>query len=519
MAETTTATLPAHDVDQDSQVGRPGQKAVWGAALAIFGLAFVARLIPMMPAGGLYGLGNYDDGVNYAAAAVFVEGNWAYRDFLLLHPPGIMVVLAPFALVGTLFGDPTGMLAGRLAWMALGGLNALLVAKLLLPLGGRAALIGGVFYAVFFPAIYAEHTVLLEPPGTFALLVALLLVRGTRDNPATLRRLVVAGALLGAVTSIKIWGLVPVLLIVGWLAVTHSRKGALACLGAAAAACAAVCLPFFLAAPSQMWTMVVASQLGRPRGNTTILERMIDISGLSMWGSDRLTPVVAVWLAGAGLCFVLAALDRRTRLFALVLAVLVGVLLATPAWFLHYSALSAAPMALVAGAGIDRVIAWVQSTAGGRRWIGVVLTVATLLSLGAYTSKLPDRHMSRVFRGPVLAAALADRPGCVGTDDPSTLIQMDLLRRNLDRGCPVVVDLGGYNYVLPHPDNVRVGRGRNPHFQAFCLDYFRSQQAVITVKFRPGRDYSKATAQTYASWPDLARNGTRVIKTPQPPAP
>ena len=516
MVPSTTANPAAPEVDQDHQVRPPRRLTVWVAGLAIFGLAFAARLVPMMPAGGLYGLGNYDDGVNYAAAAVFVEGFWPYRDFLLLHPPGIVVVLAPFALVGTVLGDPTGMLAGRLGWMALGGLNALLVARLLLPLGGRAALIGGVFYAVFFPAIYAEHTVLLEPPGTFALLVALLLVRGTRDRPATLRRLVVAGALLGAATSIKIWGLVPVLVIVGWLAVTHSRKGALACLGAAAAACAVVCLPFFIAAPQQMWTMVVTAQLGRPRGNTTILERMIDIVGLSQWGSDRWTPVVAIWLAGAGLCFVLAALDRRTRLFALVLVALVGVLLASPAFFLHYSGLTAAPMALVAGAGIDRVIAWVQAVGGGRRWIGVVLTVVTLLGLGVYTSRLPDRHMSRVFRGPVLAAALADRPGCVATDDPSTLIQMDLLRRNLDRGCPVIVDLGGFNYVLPHPNDERVGRGRNPNFQTFCLDYFRSQQAVVTVKFRQGRDYSKATAETYASWPELARNGSRVIKIPQP---
>lgn len=546
MAETQIPAAPGDDavssdrptrrpddaVDPDQLVRTPPRVVVWLGALAVFGLAFAARLTPMLPAGGMYGLGNYDDGVNYAAAAVFVEGYWPYRDFLLLHPPGIVAVLAPFALVGSVFGDPTGMVVGRLGWMALGGVNALLIARLLKPLGLRAALLGGVCYAVSYPAVYAEHTLLLEPPGTFALLVALLLIkpyvnRVAGDRPATMARVAVAGALLGAATSIKIWGVLVVALMVVFLAVTRSRRAALVHLGAAAATCAVICLPFFIAAPRQMWTMVVTSQLGRPRGDATILERMIDISGMSLWGTTRLTTFIAVWLLAGTVCFVVAALEPRTRLFAIVFAVLVGLLLATPAWFVHYTGLTAAPGALVAGAGLDRIIARVQrfgvpgAGAGdaalgrGRRGIGVVLVLAALLGLAYSTSRLPDRHMSRVFRGPVLAAALADRPGCVGTDDPGTLIQMDLLRRNLDRGCPVVVDLGGYNYVLPHPDDVRVGRGRNPNFQTFALDYFRAHDAVITVKFRQGRDYTKATAKTYESWPVLFTNGSRVIRIPQ----
>ena len=76
---------------------------------------------------------------------------------------------------------------------------------------------------------------------------------------------------------------------------------------------------------------------------------------------------------------------------------------------------------------------------------------------------------------------------------------MNLLRRNVERGCPVQIDLGGNNQVLPHPGKQRVNRGRNPHFQRFCLNYYRSHQAVITVRFRQGRDYSAPTARIYKS--------------------
>ena len=93
---------------------------------------------------------------------------------------------------------------------------------------------------------------------------------------------------------------------------------------------------------------------------------------------------------------------------------------------------------------------------------------------------------------------------------------MSLLRRNVDRGCPVQIDLGGNNHVLPHPGRQRVNRGRNPHFQRFCLDFYRSHQAVITVRFRQGRDYSARTAHIYRSWPELVRIGSYVVKIPQP---
>jgi alpha-1,2-mannosyltransferase len=485
------------------------------AAVIIFLTAFVARLYPMLRGGGLYGLGNYDDGVYYAAAAMLTEGLMPYRDFLLLQPPGMAIALAPFALIGSIFGDPIGMLVGRLGWMVLGAVNALLVARLLLPISRRAALLGGAIYAVFYPAVYSEHTVLLEAPATTALLISLLLCRPTGGPKPGLVRLAMAGAVLGAAASIKIWGVVPVLVILVWLMITHSVRGALSYLGAAAAACAVICLPFFLTAPGQMWRMVVTAQLGRGRSSAPLLERMIDIGGLSLWGNASLTPyVAAVLVIGAG-CVVATVIFRPTRLFAVLLLALVGTLLLTPTWFPHYSGLTAAPAALVASGGVHLLISRIVRLAGCRAWVGTGLVFVALSLLAVHASPLLERSLSRDFPGASLGRALADLPGCVATDDPSTLIEMNLLRRNVERGCPVQVDLGGNNQLLPHPGKQRVSRARNPYFQRFCLDFYRSQQAVISVALREGRDYSAQTARIYKSWPDLVRIGSYVVKIPQ----
>src|SRR4051794_25537891 len=116
--------------------------------------AFVLRLVPVLTGGGLYGRGNYDDGVYYAAASGFVHGLLPYRDFLLLHPPGIVLALAPFAALADVVGDPTALAVGRVTFMMVGAVNAVLVAVVLRRLGFAAAMVGGLVYAVALPAVY-----------------------------------------------------------------------------------------------------------------------------------------------------------------------------------------------------------------------------------------------------------------------------------------------------------------------------------------------------------------------------
>ena len=49
--------------------------------------------------------------------------------------------------------------------------------------------------------------------------------------------------------------------------------------------------------------------------------------------------------------------------------------------------------------------------------------------------------------------------GCLTSDDPNNLLAVGIVGRNFARGCPLVVDLGGYSHDLSRGPPSR--RGRN----------------------------------------------------------
>ena len=162
-------------------------------------------------------MNSYDGSVCYAAAAGLAHGLLPYRDFLFLHPPGIVVALVPFVSLGRVIGDPSGIEVATLAWFGIGALNAVLVSTILRPLGVVAALIGGLFYAVFYPAVFIERSPLLEAPAATVTLVALLLLTRTpKVGPIASRVVLLAGALLGVSAGFKIWGVVVLVAVLGW---------------------------------------------------------------------------------------------------------------------------------------------------------------------------------------------------------------------------------------------------------------------------------------------------------------
>lgn len=494
------------------------------AVVLVAGAAFALRLAPVLAGGGLFGRGNYDDGVYYAAASGFVHGLLPYRDFVLLHPPGIVLALAPFAALADLVGDPIAFAVARVGFMLVGTANAVLVTAVLRRFGPTAAMIGGLAYAVFFPAVYVEHTALLEPLGTSCLLGAVLLVTRasgadsamTRVRPPSvpaarlLRPMVIAGVLLGVATTIKVWGVVPAVAMIAWALVVLGLRQALAVATGFAGAATLVCLPFFLAAPQQMWQQVLLAQLGRPRMSSSWSERISETAGLT-----PLDPTSAWWLVLVGVVALLSSLaawqTREGRLAVLLLGVTVALLFATPSWFLHYAALSAAPIALVLGATAGWLSVRLPRPAA---IVALVVTIGLIAGYGNLVLALP---FGRPFPAAELQPAVAAAKTCVTTDDPISLIELDVLRRNISRNCPLVVDLGGYNYALQIGDSRFRSRARSPRWQTVALDYLASgDTTVVGIRFRSGYGYSKATASTVGSWPVLARAGGVTVRRPVP---
>jgi alpha-1,2-mannosyltransferase len=475
-------------------------------AAVIFAMAFLARLGPMARGGGLTGFTNYDDGVNFGAALGLVHGELPYRDFLWLHPPGIGLALAPFAALSLLIGEPAAFVAARIGWMVVGAVNALLVARLLQPAGWAGAVFGGLVYALFWPAIVAEQTVRLEAVATTCLLIALILLSSARTATRA-SVIVLAGTLLGLAAATKMWGVVPLVILAGWLWSQAGIRRAALLVAGAVASCAAICLPFFLAAPGAMWQMVVLNQLARQRP-VSVDQRLIEITGLGPIAAGGMRWVLLVGLAVLILGAVLAWTMARARPAVLLLIGLVGLLLSTPTWFFHYSALTAPVIAVVAGAALQQTLD--LPAFRHRRSPRLIAAVGASLTLLALATFVATASSGEPFPARQLRPALDSSTGCVTTDHVSALILTDTIGRNLDRGCPLLVDLGGYSH-----DRQDLSRRGNRAFQDFAIGYLRTGDRAILARFTEDEGWSRDSYRVVQSWPVIAEAGRFSVRVPR----
>ncbi len=94
-------------------------------------------------------------------------------------------------------------------------------------------------------------------------------------NPrVTPRAQLIAGAAIGLGATVKIWAVIPILVIVLWQFRADGVKAATRIVAGATAAIAVVCLPFFLLAPGPMFRMVVLDQLQRPVIQPSLMHRL-----------------------------------------------------------------------------------------------------------------------------------------------------------------------------------------------------------------------------------------------------
>jgi alpha-1,2-mannosyltransferase len=481
-------------------------------ALAV--LAFLARLLPVLRGGGLWGLGVYDDGVYYTGAAALVAGRTPYADFVLLHPPGVVLALSPFALLGRLISDPTGYAVARVAFMALGAANTVLVALLARRFGWVAAVVSGLFYAIWFPATYWEARTTIEPLATALMLGALLLLlprTGRPSGSATARpngratpwATALAGALLGLTLGIKIWSVAPVAVLVLWHLVTVGRAATVRLVAGVAAGAAVIWLPFLAAAPGPMLRMVVLAQLGRPRMPITNGGRLGSILNLTPHFSHVPSRLKLVIL-GVALLVVLGAAvaawtRKEARVVVLLLVTSTVVVLAGPSYYRHYSSFPAPFLAVVVGVAVTVVLA--RAT----RRVAAAATAAVLVVVTGAAVTPMARRLNDPFPGAQLGR-LAVGKGCVMADDPSALILMGVLSRDLTRGCPQPVDFSGATYDVASergPDGQPVSRRRNGRWQRYAVRELTS--GSMTVLARLDEDgFDRATVRRLQALPDVA---------------
>ena len=488
---------------------RPGAVTV---QLAVFVAAVGARVAVVLRHGGLHGDYGYDAGVYFAASDAFTHGRLPYRDFVLLHPPGLMLMLSPFAALTRVASDETAFTVAVLAFTVLGGINAMLVLRVVrrLGLGLRAAAAAGAFYALWFGSIGSEYLIKLEPAGNLLFLLGLLAALRARAG-RSVRWSLVAGVALGATVSVKIWWIVPFALAVVWLGRrTRSLRQVGAALAGAALVTLAVDGPFFVAAPRAMWSAVVQDQVSRGTVDSSPWQRLTDLSSLPRLTGSIAPPGTVV--VGVAVLLLAAWLSWRAwgvaaaRPAVLLLVAQTAVLLAAPSWFPYYADFLAVAAAITCGAAVARPPAprarRVPVALAPPGW--VVLAVATAITVPALVTGSVGVP---AFHGAAALTRDTRSVRCVVSDSPMGQIELDALTRGLRHGCRNWIDVTGRTYG---PDRSAHHRTRNRRWQRDLRRYLRSGGAVLIVR-GSGTGLSRATRRAISDGGVLARAGGHTV--------
>src|SRR5215831_8904752 len=214
----TSATTPSTGTSP-AAAGRPARRRLVlpGATTTVIVVATLVglalRLYQLSRPGYLLGIIEYDDGTDYGSAVRLVNGALPYRDFIMVQPPGITLLMAPVALATKAAGTVAGMAAGRVL-TALASAAAVPLAGLLTRHRGLLAVtVTCGILAVYPDSLQAAKTVLLEPwLVLFCLLGALAVFDG--DRLAGGRRRVWGGLAFGFAGAVKVWAILPVLVVI-----------------------------------------------------------------------------------------------------------------------------------------------------------------------------------------------------------------------------------------------------------------------------------------------------------------
>lgn len=476
--------------------------------MSIFALAIVMRVGAIAASrGGLTGNYGYDPSVYYASADAFTHGRLPYRDFVLLHPPGVMLVLTPFAALGRATTDMTGFVAGNLAFAMLGAVNAVLVYRVAQRMGlsRTASWLGGAFYAVWYGAVYAELSSRLEPLGSFAFLCGMLALSGNR--PGRVRRdALLAGAALGFAISVKIWWIAPLIVIAVWLARTpDGLRRTRAFLAGVLGTVLLVDGPFFALAPSSMWHLVVLDQLGR-HSIVGRVDRLFAMSTLTEIHTMHGAAVIVVAALFVGMLIALLRSAWRlnaARLLVACAAVQAVVLVASPSFFYFYLDYLAPSFALVVAAAAHRVRERSRRRLVSALPAALVVGAAAVTAIGVFVKPVGSIE-------PFPADELADslpHVKCVMAVTPTALIELNTLSRDLANNCPQWVDATGRTYGVdasrgPH----YLTRRHNSRWQADVRHYLLSGGVVVLVGNAGSLD--TATLDEVRDNPLLAKDGS-----------
>lgn len=498
-------------------VRNPVALAIVITTLAALGL----RLYQLARPGFLFGVIEYDDGADFGSAIRLVHGALPYRDFVMVQPPGITLLMTPIAFAAKGLGSAAALAIGRVVTALASAAGVVLAGLLVRHRGLLATLISCGTLAVFPDSIAAAKTVLLEPWLVLFCLLGALAVFDRDRLAASGRRLALGGLAFGFAGAIKVWAILPVLVILV-LAARQPRRAAPFIITVAVGFLVPV-VPFAALAPRNFYEGVVVAQLTRvDLGRIPLVQRLTDMAGLVHVPYPPLVWAVTVLIVA----FTIGSAVAATRLtgrrpaplewFVLGTFVLVVAAFLWPAdFYYHYAAFLAPFLGMAIGLPTARALAALPGTRPGailrrmrargavpagavadgagpaprRRRLGRLGGLATTrtalwttaLLLAVFTAAQAEYEST--MTPAVSAASLATarhliKPGaCVVADQISYTMAVDRFVSSNPR-CSLMVDGVGTDYALSTGHNGVTGAEASPKVRAIWMSAFRAAQYV-----------------------------------------
>jgi len=454
--------------------------------------------------GFLLGVAEYDDGPYFGSAVRLVHGSMPYKDFILVQPPGITLLMSPVGLLTYWTGTAWGLAVGRILTMLAGTAGVALAGLLVRHRGVLAALLTCGIMAIYSDGVAASHTILVEPwLVLFCLAGALAVFDGDKITAST-RRLVWGGVLFGFAGAVEAWAIVPVLVLAA-LCLPQLKRAAIY-IGGVAAGFLIPVLPFALAGPSQFYRSLITAQVGyRAHAlRVPVLFRLRNMIGLPYaLGWHQTTLLLAVL---ALVIFVIAVQAAAVAVrhqppptldwFAMASAALIVAMFLWPPQFHYHFAQFLAPfMALTIALPVSRLlvgarqdglaVSWPHTSgpkAAHRLGVAIAAVSAVALAVVAVAQLRFESAAARVI-GPIPAAV--DRlipPGaCVLTDQVSVTLAANRFV-STDPNCPKLVDSLGTTLALSDGLNPRTGAAKVPQVNAAWSQAFsRAPYVILTI--------------------------------------
>ena len=502
--------------------GRLRLSATGAIIVSAVAVALALRFYQLTRPGYLLGVTEYDDGPYFGSAVRLLTGSLPYRDFVLVQPPGITLLMVPAALVGKLTGTAVAMGIGRVLTVLASSAGVLLTGLLVRHRGVLATLLACGILAFYPNSVAASHTVLVEPWLTlFCLIGAVAIFDGDRLTSSR-RRLVWGGVAFGFAGAVEMWAIMPVLAVFGLCLATGAAatglmprvRRALLFAGGTAAGFLVPVLPFAAMSPRGFYQSLIVAQVG-PRAHPYRIPEwvrfrtMLGLPGLqlpALWSAFVLVVFVAAALVVTWL--LTRQLPASLEWFVLVTAVLVTLMFMWPDQFHdHFVAFLGPFLAMSIGLVIGRLA---DAVLGGRmlreetwlRWFvpsiaGVVLASCTVLVLRGET-----RPASYMQMTPGATAAVQEMQrvvphgACALTDQETYLIIADRSTSNVP-GCSKMIDTLGTDLALSGGLKPSTGAGNVAAVVSVWRSAFAHAQYVWLTYQNAARVPWNAALRTY----------------------